>query len=664
MEDSPKKIVESLRAARQALDDGFLVCIFAEGALTRTGMVEGFKHGLERIVRGSRHPVIPVYIGGTWGSILSHYHARTMLHRPLKIPYPVSIHFGRPLSPDAKAWQVRQAVMELSCDYFDSRKEHHRSVALEFVRIARKNRAHLAMADTTGRRLTFGGALTASVALAGMLRRRADAGGAVGVLLPASVGGALVNIALALAGRTSVNLNVTVSRESFLSAIRQADIRTVITSRAVMAKLPQYADLTGLVHVEDLAASLTPAAKARAAAAARFLPGRLLAKGGAGNPDGVLTILFSSGTTGEPKGVMLSQHNILADIASLALLFRPEKTDHICAALPLFHSFGYTSGIWFPMLTGMSVSYHVSPLDAARIAELVRTNRCTLLFATPTFLAAYARKAEPADFASLRFVVGGGEKMKPHLADAFEEKFGVRPLEGYGATELSPVAALNVPDWGRQGESLHGAREGSVGRPIPGVAVRIVHPETGEGLPPGEPGLMLVRGPNVMLGYLGRPDLTAEAVRDGWYRTGDIAHVDEDGFIFIRDRIARFSKIGGEMVPHMAVEDEYHRALKPSEPVVAVTSVPDERKGERLVVLVTPGAGAVSDLHTVMERSELPNLWKPARDAYFKVDALPLTGTGKLDVLGLRKIAAALHTSSGGQKAPADSGPAAGASGT
>jgi acyl-[acyl-carrier-protein]-phospholipid O-acyltransferase / long-chain-fatty-acid--[acyl-carrier-protein] ligase len=649
MEDSPKRIVEALRAARQALDDGFLVCIFAEGALTRTGMIEGFKHGLERIVRDSSHPVIPVYIGGTWGSILSHYHTRKMLHRPLKIPYPVSIHFGKPLPSTAKAWQVRQAVTELSCDYFESRKSHHRSVALEFVRIARKNGAHHAMSDTSGRRLTFRAALAASLALADALRPRTREGKAIGLLVPTSVGGVLANLALAFLGRPAVNLNFTVSREAFDSALRQAEIRTIVASRAFIEKMPRFAELPGLLYLEDLVASIGQASRLRSLLRAVWMPARLLTKIWTRSPDDVLTIIFSSGTTGEPKGVVLSQHNILSDIASLAQVFRPERTDNICAPLPLFHSFGYTGGIWFPMLTGMSASYHVSPLDAARVAEIIRENRCTLLFATPTFLSAYARKAEPADFASLRYAIAGGEKMKGSLADAFEAKFGVRPLEGYGATELSPVAALSVPGRSAEGEKPRSAREGSVGQPIPGVAVRIVDPDTGVARPPGEPGLMLIRGPNLMLGYLQRDDLTAEAVRDGWYRTGDIAHVDEDGYIFIRDRIARFSKIGGEMIPHMAVEDEYHKALKSAEPVVAVTSVQDERKGEKLVVLFTPSAGDASALHAAMEGSALPNLWKPSKDAYFKVDALPLTGTGKLDVLGLRKMAAALQSRSGPQ---------------
>jgi acyl-[acyl-carrier-protein]-phospholipid O-acyltransferase/long-chain-fatty-acid--[acyl-carrier-protein] ligase len=357
--------------------------------------------------------------------------------------------------------------------------------------------------------------------------------------------------------------------------------------------------------------------------------------------DDVATIIFSSGTTGSPKGVMLTHHNIASNVESYSMVFRPTETDHLCATLPLFHSFGYTCGIWFPALAGIRVSYHVSPLDAGKVAEVVRTRKCTAIFVTPTFLMAYLRKAQREDFATLRVVVAGAEKLKPRLADAFEERFGIRPLEGYGATELSPVAALSLPNQEVDGVYQTGHKEGAVGQPVPGVAARIVDPDTGAPVAAGHDGLLLIKGPNVMKGYLNRPDLTAEAVVDGWYRTGDMAQMDEEGFITITDRLARFSKIGGEMVPHLAVEDVYLKALNTAEHLVAVTSVACDKRGERLVVLHTAAAGDPARLHEFMQASELPNLWKPGRDAYVQVDAIPVTGTGKLDVKGLRAAALA-----------------------
>jgi acyl-[acyl-carrier-protein]-phospholipid O-acyltransferase/long-chain-fatty-acid--[acyl-carrier-protein] ligase len=642
MEDSPKKIVSSLRAARKALDDGFLVCVFAEGALTRTGLMRGFKPGFERIVKDSAHPIIPVYIGGTWGSIFSYYYGPRRLRIPTKFPYPVTILFGKPMPPTSKAFEVRQAVMELSCEYFGTRKPLHVSLGALFVKMARSKWRTAAIDDTSGRALTWGQALIGAIALARVLKRRTADQQNVGVLLPPSVGGFLVNVALALLRKTSVNLNFTASADAFQSSLQQAEIRTIVTARAFLEKFPQFANMPGLLLADDLRAEIGTGAKLRALLAARFAPVCWITPLRGASADDVATIIFSSGTTGAPKGVMLTHHNIASNIESFTLVFRPDEKDRLCATLPLFHSFGLTCGLWFPAVTGIAASFHVSPLDGAKIAEVVRTRKCSAIFATPTFLQGYMRKAQREDFASLRLVVAGAEKLKSRLADAFEERFGIRPLEGYGATELSPVAALSLPDVDVDGVYQAGHKEGAVGQPVPGVAARIVDPETGAPLPPDHVGLLLIKGPNVMKGYLNRPDLTAEAVVNGWYRTGDMAKIDEDGFITITDRLARFSKIGGEMVPHMAIEEVYLRRLNTTESVLAVTSVACDKKGERLVVLHTLAAGDAALLHEIMQSSDLPNLWKPARDAYFAIEALPLTGSGKLDVKELRRLAAAL----------------------
>lgn len=642
MEDSPKKIIESLRAARQALDDGYLVCIFAEGALTRTGMMQGFKPGLERIAKGSNHPIIPIYIGGTWGSIFSHYYGRQQLRMPTQFPYPVTLMIGRPMPSTSSAAEVQQAVMELSCDYFETRKPLHRSLGARFVAMARKNWRKPSLDDTTGRSLTWGQALIGALALAHILKRHTKGQQNVGILLPPSVGGMLVNVAVTLLRKTTVNLNFTTSVGAFKSAIEQAGLKTVVTSRAFLERFPQYAELPGIVAAEELREQVGAGTKGVAALAALFAPVRWLTPMRGASADDVATIIFSSGTTGAPKGVMLTHHNIASNVESCTLVFRPTDCDRLCATLPLFHSFGFTVGIWFPALIGLSASYHTNPLDAPTIAEVVRTRRCTAIFATPTFLLAYLRKATREDFASLRLVVAGAEKLKPRLADAFEERFGIRPLEGYGSTELSPVAALSLPDVELDGIYQAGYKAGSVGQAVPGVAARIVDPETGAPVPLGGTGLLLIRGPNVMKGYLNRPDLTAEVLQDGWYRTGDMAKMDEAGFITITDRLARFSKIGGEMVPHLVVESVYVERLQTNEAVLAVTSAACDRRGERLVVLYTAAAGDPAALQELMQQSELPNLWKPARDAYFPIEALPLTGSGKLDVKELRAIAVRL----------------------
>ncbi len=642
MDDPPKRIVASLRAARRALDDGFMVCIFAEGALTRTGLLRGFKPGFERIVRGSRHPVIPVYLGGTWGSVFSLFYRDGHARRAVRVPYPVTVVFGAPLPPGATAPEVRQAVQELSCDGFGDDRLRV-PLGRAFVEAARRHGGRTAASDTLGRRLTCRGLLASACALADVLAARTRGERSVGVLLPPSVGGALANLALALLRKTSVNLNFTVPPADLDAALRQAEVRTVVTSRAFLERVAPGRALPRVLYLEELAASLTPRRRLRALLRARFAPAGLLASARGFSPGETATVIFSSGTTGTPKGVRLTHRNLLSNVEALARVLRPRRDDALAATLPLFHAFGYTCGIWLPVLSGLRAAYHPNALDPARIARMVREERCTALFTTPTFLLGLLRRAAPEDLAPLRLVVTGAEKLARGTADAFEARFGLRPLEGYGATELSPVAMLGLPDRGEGPLGQTGHREGSVGQPLPGVAVRIVDPDSGAPLPAGREGLLLVRGPNVMAGYLGQPEATRAALRDGWYVTGDIARVDADGFVFLCDRLARFSKIAGERVPHRHVEEACFPAADPAaDPVLAVTAVPDPRRGERLVVLHTEAAGDADALHARAAAAGLPNLWKPARADYYRVDAIPLTGTGKLDVRGLRELAVRL----------------------
>jgi acyl-[acyl-carrier-protein]-phospholipid O-acyltransferase/long-chain-fatty-acid--[acyl-carrier-protein] ligase len=454
------------------------------------------------------------------------------------------------------------------------------------------------------------------------------------------VGGALVNLALTLNGTVPVNLNYTASADGIRSAIAQCGITTVITSRLFLEKLPGLPEFPGVIYVEELLAGLTTADKRLAFLVARLMPLSWFARPVGFQADRLATVIFSSGSTGEPKGVMLSHHNILSNLESLRMALRISRRDNVCSALPLFHSLGFTGTLWLPLVSGFSAAYHTNPLDGETIARVVRERQSTILIATPTFLMAYLRKARPEDFRTLRLVITGAEKLKPRLADSFQERFGIRPMEGYGATELSPVISLSLPDVEIGGIRQTGFREGSVGLPVPGVAVKIVDPESGAPLPEGETGLILVKGPNVMLGYLGKPEKTAEVMRDGWYVTGDIGYLDDMGFLHITDRLSRFSKIAGEMVPHGAVEDALHAALGQTG-VVAVTGVPDETRGERLVVVFAREAGDAATLHRLMGEADLPNLWKPGKECYVAVESLPILGTGKLDLRGVKEAALA-----------------------
>jgi len=369
-----------------------------------------------------------------------------------------------------------------------------------------------------------------------------------------------------------------------------------------------------------------------------------------GSLDDVATVIFSSGSTGEPKGVMLTHYNIASNAEQLGQLLDFGPRDRFLGILPFFHSFGFTATLTAPAVMGIGVAFHANPLDAKPIGELVRRHALTYLMATPTFLQIYLRSCEAADFGSLRAVMASAEKLPDWLANAFEEKFGLRPMEGYGCTECAPVVTCSTHEFRATGFRQKGSRRGSVGRPLPGVSLRIVAPDSGLPMPLGQPGLLLVRGPNVMRGYLGQPEKTAEVLRDGWYVTGDIAALDEDGFLQITDRLSRFSKIGGEMVPHVKVEEKLHEALGTTEITFAVCGVPDPKKGERLVVLHTLSAERVAVLLKKLPQLGLPNLWIPRPNQFFHVDMLPLLATGKRDLRSLREVANRLSSENSTQE--------------
>lgn len=501
------------------------------------------------------------------------------------------------------------------------------SLIESFIKKARVSWNRTAVSDTTGKSLTYGKLLTGAVLLADLINRAAPGEDYIGVLLPPSAGGVVANLAIPLSGRAAVNLNYTLPPAAFGSSMEQCRIRHVLTSRKMMDRFGHLPLPEGVIFLDDEMARIRPAGKLKAAMKARFLPGPLTNK----KAEAVTTaaVIFSSGSTGDPKGIVLSNGNILSNVMGIHAVIPTTPADSICAVLPFFHCLGYTGTLWFPLLAGLRAVYHTSPLDTATVVEMVRENRCTILLATPTFLLNYMRKAKPEDFSSLRLVITGAERLKKDIADAFENKFGIRPMEGYGATELSPVVSLNTPVFGK---------DGTVGRPLPGVSVKIVSAETGGPMPAGAHGLIQVKGPNVMAGYLNKPEETGAAIRDGWYDTGDIGFLDDDGFLTVTDRLSRFSKIAGEMVPHLAIEDELHRFLEMEEQALAVVSL-HGRKGEKIVVLYNAGMVAPGLMAKAVAECGLPNLWKPSRDCLLPVESLSVLGSGKLDIRGMKELA-------------------------
>ena len=644
----PRDMLRSLRDASEAIQAGEVVCIFAEGQITRIGQLLPFRRGFERIMKGVDAPIIPVNVDGVWGSIFSFERGRFLWKLPRRIPYPVTVSFGRPLPPASTPFEVRQAVQELNTEAYRYRKARMRTLHRAFLNTARRYPLRFAMADARTPKLRFGAALARTVFLARRLREVWQGQTMVGILLPPSVPGALVNFAALLAGKVPVNLNYTASNEILASCARQCELQTVVTSKAFLERVPLQVP-GRVILLEELAAQPRAPEKLLALLMAAVLPGRwleiALGQKKAATLDDLATVIFSSGSTGDPKGVMLTHYNIGSNIEQVGQTFMLTGRDRLLGVLPFFHSFGFTVTLWLPAVLGTGVVYHANPLDLTAISELVRNYRVTFLLATPTFLQAYLRRCLPEDFGSLQYVLVGAEKLPERLALAFEEAFGIRPLEGYGCTECSPVVSVNTRDFRAPGFRQVGAKRGKIGQPLPGVSVRIADPTTLEPLPQGQQGLLLVRGPNVMKGYLGRPDKTAEVLRDAWYITGDIATLDEDGFLAITDRLSRFSKIGGEMVPHIKVEEKLHELAGVTEQAFVVTGVPDDKKGERLVVLHTLADEKLKDVLDKLSQSGLPNLWIPRPNQFFQVDELAHLGTGKLDLRRIRDLA--LQFSSG-----------------
>jgi acyl-[acyl-carrier-protein]-phospholipid O-acyltransferase/long-chain-fatty-acid--[acyl-carrier-protein] ligase len=324
-------------------------------------------------------------------------------------------------------------------------------------------------------------------------------------------------------------------------------------------------------------------------------------------------------------------------LEGIAQVIQFKSSDRIMGVLPLFHSFGFTATLWLPLLERFGAVYHPNPTDAKTIGETVQKFKATLLISTPTFLVSYWRRCTKEEFASLRYVIAGAEKLREQIAKGFQEKFGLTILEGYGCTELSPVVAVNTPDVIDGDEKQIGHKPGTVGHPIPGVVAKIVHPDTEQPLAPGQEGLLLIKGPNVMLGYLNQPQLTDQVIRRGWYVTGDVAALDEDGFIRIADRISRFSKIGGEMVPHVKVEEVINQLLGSA--ACVVTALPDPQRGEKLVAFYTQNGISRDDLWIKLNRTELPKLWIPKRENLHQIDSIPVLGSGKADLKKVKALA-------------------------
>jgi acyl-[acyl-carrier-protein]-phospholipid O-acyltransferase/long-chain-fatty-acid--[acyl-carrier-protein] ligase len=597
------------------------------------------------LVDGIDTAVIPVHIDRLWGTVYKVDNGKFTWVRPPKMPYLIQVAYGPALTVVPTRNAVREAIMTIGTDAYFSRPLRHRLLHHGFIRMARRHLGKSAIADTTSGDLSYFKALVGSIVFTRKLKKLLGPEEMVGVLVPPTVGGALTNIAITMLGRVPVNLNYTATNETLESCGKQCNIKQVLTSRKFMERLTQMKPPGEVIFLEDIKDSVKGSDRIVAMLLALLAPTWLLDRlhsQGRRNSEDLATIIFSSGSEGDPKGVMLTHRNVIANAETVLEVFPHDKQSVIIGYLPFFHSFGFTVTLWLALCNGVKGIYHPNPLEPKVIGNLSQEHHGSVMIGTSTFLQNFIRRCTPEQFAALKFVVAGAEKLSPRVREAFKEKFGVEPLEGYGTTECAPAVTVNIPDCVSPGFHGHYCKHGTIGRPFPGQSVRVVDPDTREILGEGQSGLLQVKGPNIMKGYLGQPERTAKVLQDGWYDTGDIAAIDEEGFIRITDRLARFSKIGGEMVPHTTVEEKLHDLLALTDQMMAVASVPDEQKGERLVVLHTLSDEQLDDLISRLDQIALPNLWIPRARAFYRIEELPVLATGKMDIRAVKRMAAAL----------------------
>ena len=623
----------AIRAAAEKIAEGEIVCLFPEGQLERTGSLLRLQRGYELIARHANAQVVPVWLDQLWGSIFSFQGGRFFTKFPKRIPYPVTIAFGEPVNAEAaNVATVREELLKLGESCFSRRPSLDRHLAEECVRGLKRRPFATAVIDGTDHSELSRSKLLGAAAAFSRYLRKEFSDKRIAIVLPASKGSMLANLAVTLANKVPVDLNFTMGRAANESCCRRAKLRVAVSATPFMERLKDFPWPEKILKLDEL----LPPMKRQIIfwwIIALLVPARLLLRllqipKEGGHAEAVL--LFTSGTTGDPKGVVVSHRNVVGNVSQFRQLLDARKTDAILGSLPFFHTFGSTVTLWYPLIEGVRIVTFPNPLDAAKCAALIEQYGLTFLLATPTFLRLYLRKAEPEQLRSLRLIIVGAEKLPLDLASHFEQRFQKKVFEGYGLTETAPVVSVNLPE--PTPSAAPTSRLGSVGRLAPGIAAEIREPETKRKLSLFETGMLWLRGPNIFEGYLHDPKRTVEVLHDGWLKTGDIARFDEDGFLYIEGRVSRFSKIGGEMVPHEAIEQKIVDLLDLSgrdERPIAVVGVQDEAKGEALVLLSAVDID-LAELRKKLQDAGVPNLWIPKHIQ--RIEAIPVLASGKLDL--------------------------------
>ncbi|MBQ9182831.1 MAG: acyl-[Neisseriaceae bacterium] len=646
---------DSFTEIRTRLENGEVVALFPEGHISYNGQINEFQKGYELAIQNMENIcIVPFYLRGLWGSSFSraesYYKELTKKHAKRDI----IVAFGKPINRFADHIEMKQKVVELSFSSWEHFLSRQQPFMNNWLANVKNDLFKTAAVDSTGMNLNNLKFATGVFSFVKVFKQLLEKEETVGVLLPGSTAAAIVNMALFIMGKVPVNLNYTLNPQSMEAALKKASINKIITSEKFLTKLEgrgfSFKELLDgkTIYAEQVGSIISKGEKIKTLLAVLLLPTNLL-KLIYFTPttlDDTATILFSSGSEGEPKGIELSHKNILANIKQISDLINFKKSDAILNSLPVFHSFGLTVTTLMPLCEGLKMISVPDPTDGAAIGKMAAQHHATVIFGTSTFFRLYARnkKLHPLMFQSVRLIVAGAEKLKPEVKEAFKLKFGHEIYEGYGATETAPVAAVNTPNI-LDPETLRELtfnRLGSVGLPLPGTVIKIIDPETMQEMATGEDGLIVIGGSQVMKGYLNDSDKTAEVICeiDGirYYKTGDKGHIDEQGFVFITDRYSRFAKIGGEMISLGSVEENITRVLGDEAPFCAV-NVPDDKKGEAIALLIKTDK-TPAEIAEKLKQSDLIPLMMPTH--ILPVENLPILGSGKADFKGAKKMAVEL----------------------
>ena len=639
----------ALAKVTKALNDGQTVALYPEGHISRNGHLGEFQRGFEIALRGVENTIIiPFYIRGLWEDDFS-YASKKMKNKKTK---DISVSFGKPISSDSDTQIVKKAVIDLSIEGWKNYANRLPCVPKAWIYSAKEVGNGLCMADSTGVEVSGDRFITGVVMMASSLSPIVKKSQNLGVLLPTSVGGSMGNMALLSLGKTIVNLNYSSGEDSLLYSLDIADITQIVTSKKFITKLKakgfdlsKVLDNVEVIYLEDIKHSMSKTKAILTLGLVKIAPAWLLSLCfvKSSDTDDTVAILFSSGSEGRPKGIALTHKNIMGNIKQTVTVLNPKEDDIMLGTLPIFHSFGLTVTTLLPLIEGIPVVCHTDPTDGLGIGKITAKYKATILLGTATFFRLYTRnrRLHPLMFDSLRLVIAGAEKLSIEIREAFKDKFGHNIYEGYGATETTPVASVNIPNVLMQ-ESWRvqvGNKIGTVGLPVPGSSFKIVNPDTYQELPIEDEGMVLIGGTQIMKGYIKDHQKTLDAIIeiDGirWYITGDKGRVDSDGFLTIVDRYSRFAKIAGEMISLGLVETKINKILD-EENQVAITAIPDSKKGERLVLLLE-GTLDIKELKDKIKTIDLNPLYIPT--TYHKVESLPRLGTGKADLKGLKVLA-------------------------